>query len=533
MLKAGVTPPWLDRAEYPFASHWAAIDGARLHYLDEGEGPTVLMVHGTPTWSFLYRHLVRGLRDRARCVVPDHLGFGLSDKPAGADYRPADQARRLAALVERLGLTDVTLVVHDFGGPIGLAYALEHPENVRRVVLFNTWMWSLAGDRQLARVARLLGGRLGRVLYTRFSFSVNVVFRRALADRTRYTRAVHAQYAAPMRDPAARHATWIYLRELLGSSDWYDALWQRRDRLATTPALLVWGMRDPAFAKGLPRWRTVFRRAQVVAWDDVGHAPPEERGPESAAAIARFLDSRLAEGGMRDVKLHAGIPVKPVYGPEDLAGRDAAQDIGQPGEYPYTRGIHRHMYRDRLWTMRQYIGFGTPEETNGRFKYLMAHGQDALNVAFDLPTQLGLDSDDPRAEGEVGRVGMAIDTLADMEAAFDGIPLDRVSVSLTINGMAAPITAMYYAVAEKQGAAADRVVTTPQNDILKEFVARGPGSIRSSPRCAWSATSSSSRPVSSRAPIPSRCAATTSARPGAPRPRRWPTAWPSPPPTSR
>ena len=176
---------------------------------------------------------------------------------------------------------------------------------------------------------------------------------------------------------------------------------------------------------------------------------------------------------MRDAKLHAGTPIKPVYGPEDLTGRDPAQDIGQPGEYPYTRGIHPAMYRDRLWTMRQYIGFGTPGESNARFKYLMAHGQDALNVAFDLPTQLGLDSDDPRAEGEVGRVGMAIDTLADMEEAFAGIPLDRVSVSLTINGMAAPITAMYYAVAEAQGAAADRVVTTPQNDILKEFVARG------------------------------------------------------------
>ena len=153
---------------------------------------------------------------------------------------------------------------------------------------------------------------------------------------------------------------------------------------------------------------------------------------------------------MRDVDAHAGFPIKPVYGPEDLAGRDAERDIGRPGEYPYTRGIHARMYRDRLWTMRQYIGFGTPAETNARFKYLMAHGQDALNVAFDLPTQLGLDSDDPRAEGEVGRVGMAVDTLADMEEAFAGIPLDRVSVSLTINGMAAPITAMYYAVAEKR-----------------------------------------------------------------------------------
>ncbi len=175
---------------------------------------------------------------------------------------------------------------------------------------------------------------------------------------------------------------------------------------------------------------------------------------------------------MKDVRLHAGIPVKPVYGPEDVSA-DFERDIGRPGEYPFTRGIHRHMYRERVWTMRQYIGFGTPEETNGRFKYLMAHGQDALNVAFDLPTQLGLDSDHPRAEGEVGMVGMAVDSLADMEDAFAGIPLDRVSVSLTINGMAAPITAMYYAVAEKQGAAPDRVVTTPQNDILKEFVARG------------------------------------------------------------
>jgi methylmalonyl-CoA mutase, N-terminal domain len=176
---------------------------------------------------------------------------------------------------------------------------------------------------------------------------------------------------------------------------------------------------------------------------------------------------------MREVRLHAGIPVKPVYGPEDVADLDVARDIGRPGEYPYTRGIHPHMYRERLWTMRQYVGFGTPAETNTRFKYLMGHGQNALNVAFDLPTQLGLDSGDPRAEGEVGRVGMAVDTLADMEEAFAGILLDRVSVSLTINSMAAPITAMYYAVARTQGVAPDRVVTTPQNDILKEFIARG------------------------------------------------------------
>src|SRR5258708_14539741 len=143
---------------------------------------------------------------------------------------------------------------------------------------------------------------------------------------------------------------------------------------------------------------------------------------------------------MKELRAHAGFPIRAVYGPEDAAGVEFERDIGRPGEYPYTRGILPHMYRERLWTMRQYVGFGPQAETNARFKYLMGHGQDALNVAFDLPTQLGLDSDDPRADGEVGRVGMAVDSLADMEHAFAGIPLDRVSVSLTINSIGAAFT---------------------------------------------------------------------------------------------
>ena len=164
------------------------------------------------------------------------------------------------------------------------------------------------------------------------------------------------------------------------------------------------------------------------------------------------------EKKLRDATYLDGIEVKPVYGPADVAGLDYGRDLGDPGEYPFTRGIHPHMYRSRVWTMRQYVGFGTPAETNARFKYLMAHGQDALNVAFDLPTQLGLDSDDPRAEGEVGRVGMAIDSLLDMEEAFDGIAADRVSISFTINSMAAFIQAMFLVVAEKQGRSEERRV---------------------------------------------------------------------------
>ena len=183
--------------------------------------------------------------------------------------------------------------------------------------------------------------------------------------------------------------------------------------------------------------------------------------------------SRRGPPPMREVELESGIRPKPLYGPEDLAGRDFGEDIGQPGEYPFTRGIHRDMYRRRVWTMRQYAGFGNATETNARFKWLIDNGQTGLNVAFDLPTQLGFDSDDPEAVGEVGRVGMAIDTLDDFEEAFRDIPMDRISVSLTINSMAPVMIAMVAALVEKRGFDVARMPGNAQNDILKEFVGRG------------------------------------------------------------
>ncbi|MHB8575303.1 MAG: acyl-CoA mutase large subunit family protein [Dehalococcoidia bacterium] len=166
-------------------------------------------------------------------------------------------------------------------------------------------------------------------------------------------------------------------------------------------------------------------------------------------------------------------PVKRLYTPLDIDGLDYERDLGFPGTYPFTRGIQPTMYRGRLWSMRQYAGFGTAEESNERFKYLLAEGQTGLSVAFDLPTQLGYDSDDPMAEGEVGQVGVAIDSLRDMETLFDGIPLARVSTSMTINAPAAVLVAMYVAVGEKQGVPASELMGTAQNDVLKEYVARG------------------------------------------------------------
>ncbi len=165
-------------------------------------------------------------------------------------------------------------------------------------------------------------------------------------------------------------------------------------------------------------------------------------------------------------------PVEELYHPEK-ADKEYYEQIGFPGSFPFTRGIRPSMYRGRLWTMRQYAGFGTAKESNNRYRYLLEQGQSGLSVAFDLPTQIGYDSDDPMAYGEVGKVGVAIDTLADMEVLFDQIPLDKVSTSLTINAPASVLLAMYIAVAEKQGVSKDKINGTIQNDILKEYIARG------------------------------------------------------------
>jgi methylmalonyl-CoA mutase, N-terminal domain len=178
-----------------------------------------------------------------------------------------------------------------------------------------------------------------------------------------------------------------------------------------------------------------------------------------------------AETGSR--RTDSGIPIERVYDASAVEDLDLPDRLGEPGAYPFTRGVHATMYRDRPWTMRQYAGFATAEETNARFRYLLAAGAPGLSVAFDLPTQLGMDSDDPRALGEVGRVGVAIDSVEDMARVFEGIPLDRVSTSMTINAPAAVLLLLYQLVAERQGVPGSELRGTVQNDVLKEYVARG------------------------------------------------------------
>ncbi|MFH0958542.1 MAG: methylmalonyl-CoA mutase family protein [Pseudomonadota bacterium] len=189
--------------------------------------------------------------------------------------------------------------------------------------------------------------------------------------------------------------------------------------------------------------------------------------------VAKYIKNQA--DGVEKVIYQSGIEVKPSYGPKDLEaiGFDYDEDLGDPGQYPFTRSIHPLGYRSRAWTTRQYTGFGTPQDTNERFKYMIANGQNGLNVAFDLPTQMGYDSDSPQSEGEVGRVGMAVDSLQDFEIAFKDIQFDRIGSGLTINAVASIMLAMYQATAEKFGYSKEIISATPQNDILKEMIGRG------------------------------------------------------------
>ena len=201
----------------------------------------------------------------------------------------------------------------------------------------------------------------------------------------------------------------------------------------------------------------------------ISHSSPvaqHEGSPEESPAISHHQERKNPFLSL------SGLPIADCYTQKDLKDWDPERDLGNPGGFPYTRGIYPTMYRSRLWTMRQFAGFGTARDTNARFKYLLDQGQTGLSVAFDMPTLMGLDSDDPQARGEVGYCGVAVSSLADMENLFEGIPLDRVSVSMTINGPAAVIFAMYLAVAERQGVPLNTLTGTLQNDILKEYIAQ-------------------------------------------------------------
>lgn len=273
-------------------TRWSGTPGSRIHYVDEGQGDVVLFVHGTPTWSFEFRHLIAALAPKYRCIAPDHLGFGRSDRPIGADYSPQAHAKRLAAFVDGLGLDRFTLVVHDYGGPIGLPLALSNPSSVTRLVIMNSWLWPLDDDADMKRRAQLAGGSLGRFLYKYANASLRLLMPSAYGDRRKLTKEIHRQYLDVFRDRRARvDVLHALARALLESRSYYADLYARADRLRDIPTLIVWGMKDVAFQPNqLARWQSLLPAAQVCRIESAGHWPHEEEPDAVINAIAGFLD---------------------------------------------------------------------------------------------------------------------------------------------------------------------------------------------------------------------------------------------------
>ena len=279
-----VRPAWVPDELYPFESHYADVAGSRVHYIDEGGGPPLLLLHGNPTWSFLYREIVKGLRDRYRCIAVDHPGFGLSSPAPGYGFTPAEHADVLEQLALRLDLGDLTMMVQDWGGPIGFAVATRHPERFAAFVIANTWAWP-KGDPGTQLFSRLLGGAIGR----RLILNRNLFVERLLPAGVRrgtLPEAVMNAYRGPFPTPASRRPTAVFPREILASRPFLTDIERRLPLLSGRPALIVWPTKDVAFGdRERRRWEELFADHRTVLLEGAGHYIQEDAADEIVTAI--------------------------------------------------------------------------------------------------------------------------------------------------------------------------------------------------------------------------------------------------------
>ena len=289
MYQTSTAQKWLDTSEYPFQSNYLSTDHGKLHFIDEGEGDVILFVHGTPTWSFLYRRYIRDLSKTHRCIALDHIGFGLSDKPEKFAGTPQEHAKNLNLLIEHLHLKNITLVVHDFGGPIGLSYVISHPENVRRIVLFNTWLWETKNDSDAQKINKILHSKLGNFLYLNTNFSPSVLLKKAFYNKKLLSKQVHNHYKKPFPNKHSRYGLLNIGKSLIGSSEWYDELWKQADGIKTKPVLILWGAEDTFIKKNnLEKWQNFFSNGITHVFE-VGHFVQEEETQKTISIMKNWL----------------------------------------------------------------------------------------------------------------------------------------------------------------------------------------------------------------------------------------------------
>ncbi|HBF18661.1 MAG TPA: alpha/beta hydrolase [Cryomorphaceae bacterium] len=289
MITTGNSQSWLNTGLYPFDHHYLQLDEGTMHYIDEGEGEIILFVHGTPTWSFLYREFIKDLSGSFRCIAPDHLGFGLSDKPSDFTGTPQAHARNLSTFIQKLNLHNITLVVHDFGGPIGIGAALQNQGRIQRIVLFNTWLWESKSRKEVQKIDKLVHTWLGKFLYLNMNISPKALLKKGFSDPSYLTKTIHQHYINPFPDKASRHSLLKLAQSLAGSSDWYQQQWENLHKLENKEWLVLWGTKDEFITSSfLDTWKERLPKATVKEWD-CGHFVQEERAKESILAIRNLM----------------------------------------------------------------------------------------------------------------------------------------------------------------------------------------------------------------------------------------------------
>lgn len=283
-----VRPDWVPDDLYPFTDHWAEIDGNRVHYLDEGTGPPLLLLNGNPSWSFGWRDVVLRLRDRFRCIAPDYPGFGLSEAAPGFDFRPSSQSRVIEALVERLGLEGLVVFGYAWGGPIGLGFAGRRPELVRALVVGNTWGWADVRP-QVRLFSALMGGPISPLLVDRLNLMLRVYLPRNL-KRAKLTHDERAAYEGPF-PPERRHIMRVFPREIVAGKAYLREVERNLARLSGKPTLILWPDSDPGFTDAdLTRWQTLLPAARTVHLERTGQFIDEDAPDDVAASIEAWWD---------------------------------------------------------------------------------------------------------------------------------------------------------------------------------------------------------------------------------------------------
>ena len=279
----------VDPAEYPFADRWFERGGSALHYVDEGSGPPVLMLHGNPTWSFLYRNVIKQLGGACRSIAPDYPGFGLSDHPPGYGYTPQEHAEWIHALIDAAGLKRFVLVLQDWGGPIGLSIAVERPDDVAGLVILNTWAWP--PDPRMVVFSLIMGGPVGKYLHLRRNFFARKIVPSGIARAERRTPAILKAYTDPFPSPASRMGTWVFPRAIRQSAGWLAEIERQLPRLRAKPVEFVWAMKDVAFGREpiIARWLSYFPGAPVDRLPEAKHYLQEDEPEGVAAAVKRVL----------------------------------------------------------------------------------------------------------------------------------------------------------------------------------------------------------------------------------------------------